>query len=85
MSMSSLPNRNPKPISVTANNAGKPSEGTAEVIRALTPILIATIGGVIGIVVLVINPNNQAGFGLASAAIAGAAGIAQPQKNHKED
>jgi hypothetical protein len=83
--MSSLPNRNPKPISVEANPAGKSSESTAEVIRALTPILIATIGGVIGVVVLFINPNNQAGFGLASAAIAGAAGIAQPQKNQKED
>lgn len=85
MTTSSLPNRNPKPISVEAKHAEKLSENTAEIIRALTPILIATIGGVIGVVVLVINPNNQAGFGLASAAIAGAAGIAQPQKNQKED
>lgn len=85
MTTSSLPNRNPKSVSVEVNNGEKPPESTAEIIRALTPILIATIGGVIGVVVLVINPNNQAGFGLASAAIAGAAGIAQPQKNQKED
>ena len=83
MTMSSLPNRHPKPISVEAK-AETSSEGKAEIIRALTPILIATIGGMIGVAVLVINPNNQAGFGLASAAIAGAAGLAQPNKNQKD-
>ncbi len=50
----------------------------AEIIRALTPILLATIGGVIGIATLVQN-SNAAGFGLASTAIAGAAGLAQPK------
>ncbi|GAB4347287.1 MAG: hypothetical protein OHK0047_41270 [Leptolyngbyaceae cyanobacterium] len=84
MTMSSLPNRNPKPVSIEANHLGKPSESTAEIIRALTPILIAAIGGVIGVIVLLKNPDNQAGFGLASAAIAGAAGLAQPNKNQKD-
>lgn len=51
-----------------------------EVIRVLTPIFIATIGGVIGITVLVINPDNGPGLGLAGSAIAGAADLAQPNK-----
>lgn len=49
---------------------------SAEVIRALTPMFLALIGGAIGIAVLVMNANS-AGFGLASTAIAGAAGLAQ--------
>ncbi len=58
----------------------------AEVIRALTPMFIATIGGAIGLTVLLANSNSAAsGFGLASTAIAGAAGLAQPKKASQED
>ncbi|NEQ20114.1 MAG: hypothetical protein F6K28_12880 [Microcoleus sp. SIO2G3] len=59
----------------------------AEIIRALTPLFIATIGGVIGVAVL-FAPNTQnndakwsAAIGLAGTAIAGAAGLAQSTKN----
>lgn len=55
----------------------------AEIIRALTPIFLATIGGVIGIATLV-KDANPSGFGLASTAIAGAAGLAQPREQKKE-
>jgi hypothetical protein len=60
-----------------------------EIIRALTPILIAAIGGGIGIAVLALpsstSPNAQsAGFGLASTAIAGAAGLAQAKSQKDE-
>lgn len=51
----------------------------AEIIRALTPIFLALIGGSIGMAVLIMD-GGEAGFGLASTAIAGAAGLAQPQK-----
>jgi hypothetical protein len=57
----------------------------AEIIRALTPVFLATIGGAIGIAVLVmpgLEPAKwSAGFGLAGTAIAGAAGLAQSTKN----
>lgn len=56
-----------------------------ETIRALTPIFLATIGGVIGIAALVAPGINEAkwtaGFGLAGTAIAGAAGLAQSTKS----
>ncbi|MEM8643111.1 MAG: hypothetical protein AAGG51_30485 [Cyanobacteria bacterium P01_G01_bin.54] len=52
----------------------------AEIIESCTPIVLAVIGGVIGIAVLVTS-DSEAGFGLASTAIAGAAGLAQPHKN----
>ncbi|WP_228061307.1 hypothetical protein [[Phormidium] sp. LEGE 05292] len=60
----------------------------AELIRALTPIFFATIGGVIGIAVL-INPQLKegqwtAGLGLAGTAIAGAAGLAQSSKGESK-
>ena len=60
-----------------------------EIIRALTPILIAAIGGGIGIAVLTLNPDDSsntqsAGFGLASTAIAGAAGLAQAKSQKDE-
>lgn len=54
-----------------------------EVIRALTPILLATIGGAIGVAVLVTDMTDAkwaAGLGLAGTAIAGAAGLAQTSK-----
>lgn len=55
-----------------------------EVIRALTPMLLATIGGAIGIAVLVAPVPVEkwtAGMGLAGTAIAGAAGLAQTTEN----
>jgi hypothetical protein len=56
-----------------------------ETIRALTPIILATIGGAIGIAVLIAPGINEAkwtaGFGLAGTAIAGAAGLAQSTKS----
>ena len=56
-----------------------------EIIRALTPICIAVIGGIIGLTVLVTAPNESAsaGLGLAGTAIAGAAGLAQPNKEQE--
>ena len=56
-----------------------------EIIRALTPVFLATIGGIIGIAAL-FAPNLgeakwSAAFGLAGTAIAGAAGLAQSTKN----
>lgn len=56
----------------------------AEIIKALTPIFLALIGGVLGLVV-VFTKASDAGFSLASAAIAGAAGLAQPYKNSKDE
>ena len=57
----------------------------AEIIRAVTPLFIATIGGVIGVAVLFATDTNDAkwsaGIGLAGTAIAGAAGLAQSTKN----
>ncbi len=56
-----------------------------EIIRALTPIFLATIGGAIGVAGLVANKVDPAAFGLASTAIAGAAGLAQPNQNLNQD
>lgn len=54
---------------------------SVDVIQALTPVFIATIGGAICITVLVVQPAQSEGFiTVASTAIAGAAGLAQPQK-----
>lgn len=54
---------------------------TVEFIRATTPLLLAMVGLSIGLFTLVAKPENAdvktAGFGLASSAIAGAAGLAQ--------
>ncbi|MBD2250651.1 hypothetical protein [Nostoc parmelioides] len=59
---------------------------TANVIRALTPIVLAAIGGAIGFIVLLNSGDKDsvkvtAGMGLAGTAIAAAAGLAQPNKN----
>jgi hypothetical protein len=56
-----------------------------EVIRAFTPVFLATVGGAIGLAVI-FAPNLQddqraSGIGLAGTAIAGAAGLAQNTKN----
>ena len=58
---------------------------TPEFITSLTPIFIASIGGIIGVAVLVSPAGNDtgkatAGMGLAGTAIAGAAGLAQSSK-----
>ncbi len=84
MTLSSLPNNDSNRSSVQQENSSMQQTNFAEVIRALTPIFIAGIGGVIGIVILLTDPENTAGFGLASSAIAGAAGLAQPNKDLKD-
>ncbi|MDZ7958622.1 MAG: hypothetical protein RMY34_12210 [Aulosira sp. DedQUE10] len=47
---------------------------------------MATVGAVIGVTVLIASTNNDksAGLGLASTAIAGAAGLAQTGKNETD-
>lgn len=62
---------------------------TPEVIRAITPMFLATIGAVIAVAVIVSpNANNpaqfSAGLGLAGTAIAGAAGLAQTGKSEPD-
>ncbi|MFN6486559.1 MULTISPECIES: hypothetical protein [unclassified Nostoc] len=61
---------------------------TPEIIRAITPMFMATIGAVIGVAVLVSPKINDAkwsaGLGLAGTAIAGAAGLAQNSKNEPD-
>ncbi|MFN6487053.1 MULTISPECIES: hypothetical protein [unclassified Nostoc] len=62
---------------------------TPEVIRAVTPMFMATIGGVIAVTVLVspkiTEPSKwSAGLGFAGTAIAAAAGLAQNGK-HEAD
>lgn len=56
-----------------------------EIIRATTPIFLATIGGIIGIAVLLTPGLSDgkwtAGLGLAGTAIAGSAGLAQSTKS----
>ncbi len=59
-----------------------------EVIRALTPIFLASVGASIGIVALFAPSQSEAkwsaGLGLASTAIAGAAGLAQTSKQETD-
>ncbi|WP_019503847.1 hypothetical protein [Pleurocapsa sp. PCC 7319] len=61
-----------------------------EVIEAVTPLFLATIGAVIGVVVLV-QPMGRiddtratAGLGLAGTAIAGAAGLARTGRSQQD-
>ncbi|WP_375512741.1 hypothetical protein [uncultured Nostoc sp.] len=61
-----------------------------EVIRAITPMFIATIGAVIAVAVIV-SPNSKnnpaqlsSGFGLAGTAIAVPAGLAQSSKSESD-
>lgn len=61
---------------------------TPELINSLTPILIAIIGGIIGVTIIVKAPENAnwaSGMGLAGTAIAGAAGLAQTGKSESTD
>ncbi|MBO3459872.1 hypothetical protein G7B40_030290 [Aetokthonos hydrillicola Thurmond2011] len=61
---------------------------TPELIRAITPMFLATIGAVIGVAVLVspkiTDAKWSAGLGLAGTAIAGAAGLAQSSKSEPD-
>ena len=53
---------------------------TIEILKSITPLTLASIGCVIGVVVVVTDSDpdaRTAGFGLTSTAIAGAAGVAQ--------
>ena len=56
-------------------------DSTPEFIRAITPLFLASIGGLIGVVVLLVPTMDAAksssALGLAGTAIAGAAGLAQ--------
>lgn len=58
---------------------------TPELVDSITPLFLASIGGLIGVAVLFVpNANNakwSAGMGLAGTAIAGAAGLAQSTKS----
>lgn len=60
----------------------------AEIIRAMTPIFIATLGAIIGVAALfspgVDGQKSSAGLSLAGTAIAGAAGLAQGSKNEQD-
>ncbi|MEL6439860.1 MAG: hypothetical protein AAFQ80_11475 [Cyanobacteria bacterium J06621_8] len=61
-----------------------------DTIEAITPLFIATVGAIIGIVVLVQpaeridNTRATAGLGLAGTAIAGAAGLARSGKGERK-
>lgn len=56
-----------------------------EIIRSATPLVLAAVGAVIGVLVVVNKDVDQqkatAAFGLAGTAIAGAAGLAQSSKS----
>ena len=64
----------------------------SEIIKARTPLYLVGAGTLIAIIAIVatsINGKNQdlaqAAFGLASTAIAGAAGLAQSNEKHEEN
>jgi hypothetical protein len=56
-----------------------------EVIRAFTPVFLATVGGALGLAVIFAptleDDQRASGIGLAGTAIAGAAGLAQNTRN----
>ena len=57
---------------------------TPEFMNSLTPIVIATIGGIIGVAALFITDDatkSSSAMGLAGTAIAGGAGLAQSSKS----
>ena len=60
----------------------------AEIIRAMTPIFIATLGAIIAVAALfspgIDEHKVSAGLSLAGTAIAGAAGLAQSSKNEPD-
>lgn len=84
------PTNLPATIPATVSTPAEPYEETprspstpiaVEIIRALTPLALAAIGCILGVAVLMSSNSDEnartAGFGLASTAIAGAAGLAQ--------
>ena len=70
------------------NTTSNPIKATnhAELIRALTPITIAIIGGIIGVFAILSNDIDSnkltAAMGLAGSALAGASGLAQQSNNN---
>ena len=61
---------------------------TPELISSLTPIIIALIGGIIGVSALFIvsedSAKSSSAMGLAGTAIAGASGLAQSSKSDND-
>ncbi|MEM8779385.1 MAG: hypothetical protein AAGF26_11045 [Cyanobacteria bacterium P01_G01_bin.49] len=55
-----------------------------KVISALTPLVIAAIGGTIGMTVVINQLDSPEAMGLASSAIAGAAGLARSNGENTE-
>ncbi len=55
-----------------------------KVISALTPLVIAAIGGTIGLTVIINQIDSPQAMGLASSAIAGAAGLARSNDQDRE-
>lgn len=64
------------------------NSSTSDLIRSLTPIVLAGVGAVIGIFAVVSpavsDQKSTAALGLAGTAIAGAAGLAQTGKNESD-
>lgn len=89
MTQSALPNNDSTSVSIRTGSSSMKSLD-AEVIRALTPLFIAGIGGLIAIFVLFLASGKDdtakfaAGLGLAGTAITGAAGLAQPGKGSEK-
>lgn len=73
-----------KDTALEAKPTAKALWSNPEFIGAVTPLLLAIVGCVIGIVVLVTKSESEvktAGLGLAGTAIAGSAGLAQAKTN----
>ena len=68
------------PKSNKNNVSTQPQPFNVEIIEAITPIVMALIGGVLGMTVLLAEKPSEIGVSLASSAIAGAAGLAQSAK-----
>ena len=88
--MTTFPNSKPNSYKTSNKRQQAPiaNYSIPEVIEAVTPLFLATIGGVIAVVVL-IQPNVKAekataGLGLAGTAIAGAAGLARTGRNGQD-
>jgi hypothetical protein len=75
-----------RPEKPDATNQAKPFRHlffNARFIEALTPAFLALLGGIIGVTVS-FTTESDAGFSLASTAIAGAAGLAQSNRDTKD-
>lgn len=65
------------------------NQAVPEIIEAITPLFLATVGAIIGVVVLVNDFNDNgtkatAGLGLAGTAITGAAGLARTGRSGQD-